>query len=171
MLGLLMKHEFARFLVVGTICALVNLVGGLSYQWLLEGTPYWVGASVTFGFTLGTIASYVLNKYVTFQVTDEKTWPEFVRFILVSIVSNVLSGVVADSILFPILAHVPWVSEQSHRIASIAHVLTIGIMILPNYFMIKYIAFARRTPKDNSQGADNVPSDDSSSETLVSSVS
>ena len=141
MLGRVVNHEFARFLVVGTVCALVNLLSGWCYQRILEGTPYWVGASVTFGFFMGTLASYVLNKFVTFRVNDERTWPEIVRFALVSIVSNLIGGLLAEG-LFQGLSLLPSVFEPA-RVASIAHILSIGMMVIPNYLAIKYIAFAR----------------------------
>jgi hypothetical protein len=62
--------------------------------------------------------------------------------VLIGIVSIVLSTLVAH-LVFQGLVAMPSLATSAGRTESIAHVLTIGLMAIFNYFAIKYIAFAK----------------------------
>jgi len=142
-----MKHEFARFLVVGTVAAMANLLSAWCYRQLLETTLFCFEASVAVGFSVGTVISFVLNKFFTFRANDGKTWIQAVRFGLMSIVSVVLSAAVAH-LLFQVLHFlVVATGTPGDRglVEAAAHVLTIGVMMVLNYLMMKHFAFRRRS--------------------------
>ena len=94
-----MKCEFSRFLLVGGVAALANLLCAWCYRRLLEGTFCCFEISVALGFSLGTAISFVLNKYFTFRRHDGNTWVQLVEFILVSLLSIGLSTIVAHLLL------------------------------------------------------------------------
>ena len=141
-LAWVMKFEFSRFLLAGGISALVNLVGAWCYRWLLEDTFFYFEISVALGFSLGTAISFVLNKYVTFRAHDANTSAQLAKFILVALVSIGLSTVVAHFLLQGMML-LPGGLADTQRLESIAHLLTVGVMTIFNYFAIKYVAFAR----------------------------
>jgi putative flippase GtrA len=71
--GLLMRYEFGRFLIIGTLAALANLLSAWCYRQLFQNTRYYFEASMALGFALGTVISFLLNKFITFQAKDGKT--------------------------------------------------------------------------------------------------
>jgi putative flippase GtrA len=137
----LMKYEFGRFLVVGGTAAAANLASAWCYRRLFENTPCYFEVSVSLGFSLGTVISFVLNKFVTFRAHEGNTWVQLFRFLLISIVSIALSTLVAHLILQGLL--VLFTVGDTRLVESVAHVLTVGIMTVFNFAAMKYIAFAK----------------------------
>lgn len=142
-LGLVMRYEFVRFLLVGGFAALVNLLCAFCYRKVFQGTRYHFEVSVALGFSAGTVISFVLNKFITFRAKDGKTWCQLVRFLLVSMASIAVSTVVAHFV-FQALMALSGNTNNSGRVESTAHIFTIGIMTLFNYLAIKHIAFPRK---------------------------
>ena len=141
-LAWVMKHEFPRFLVSGGIAALANLLSAWCYRRLLEDTLFYFEISVALGFSVGTVISFVLNRFFTFRATAGKAWAQLLRFLLVAAASIALSTVVAH-LLFRGMLLFPAGLAHTRLVESIAHVVTVGVMTVFNYFVIKYVAFAR----------------------------
>jgi putative flippase GtrA len=141
-LAWVMKHEFLRFLVSGGIAALVNFLSAWCYRRLLKGTLLYFEISVALGYSVGTVISFVLNKFLTFRATTGRTWAQFLRFLLVAAASIGITMVVARLVLWGILLFQDGMADRQ-LVESIAHVVTIGVMTVFNYFVIKYVAFAR----------------------------
>lgn len=139
---LVMRYEFGRFLVVGAIAALGNLLSAWGYRILFDGAPFCFEASVALGFSVGTVMSFLLNKIFTFRAHDGKTWLQALRFLLVGMVSVVISTVVAHVIFMGCMV-LPKIAGNTRRVESMAHLLTIGVMAIFNYFAIKHVAFAK----------------------------
>ena len=79
----------SRFIFVG----IINTIVGYSFYcfFLRAGLPYYIsyiGATI-----IGVINSYVLNKYITFR-QPQKSYLEVVRFVLVYLISIMLSYVI-----------------------------------------------------------------------------
>jgi putative flippase GtrA len=138
-----MQYEFARFLVVGTTASLANLISAWVYRWFLDGTPYFFEVSIVLGFSVGTVISFVLNKYVTFRATQGDTWPQFVRFMLVTGIYIVMSTFVAHYLLAG-LSRLPWLSSHPDFTESTAHALTIIVMMMASYYLMKHFAFRKK---------------------------
>jgi putative flippase GtrA len=134
------KCEFVRFLVAGGIAASANLAGAGGYRLLLHATPGCFEASVAFGFSLGTLLSFVLNKFVTFRANSGNTWAQLGLFLLISVVSIAMSTLVAH-LLFRCLTACPGLASNPHLAEALAHALTIGVMVVVNYAMMRHIAF------------------------------
>ena len=139
-----MHYEFSRFLVVGTTASLANLASAWVYRQACDGTWHYFEASVALGFSVGTVISFVLNKFVTFRATQGDTWPQFVRFMIISGISILLSIAVAHC-LYVALSLLPWMAARPDIMESAAHVLTIGVIMVANYFMMKYFAFRKKS--------------------------
>jgi len=143
LLGLAWKYEFVRFLVAGGIAASANLAGAWCYRMLLHATPYYFEASVAFGFSLGTVLSFLLNKFVTFRAKAGNTWAQLGLFLVISVVSIAVSTLVAH-LLFGCLTAFASLARNLRLTEALAHTLTIGVMIIVNYWMMRYIAFRSR---------------------------
>jgi len=141
-LGLVMRYEFGRFLIVGAIAALGNLLSAWSYRILFDRAPFYFEASVALGFSVGTVASFLLNKSFTFQMNDGKTWGQALRFLLISMVSVAISTIVAHVILTSCMA-LPKIAGNIRHVELSAHILTIGVMAIFNYFALKLIVFRK----------------------------
>jgi putative flippase GtrA len=131
---------------------LANLIVAWGYREALDGTWRYFDVSIVLGFSAGTVISFVLNKLVTFRATDGDTWPQFIRFMLVTGVYIVMSTIVANLLLAG-LKHLPWTSDHKDLTESFAHALTIIVMMMVSYFLMKHFAF--RKTSDASVAADS----------------
>lgn len=141
-LDFVMRYEFARFLAVGAVAALANLLSAWCYRLVLRNTASYFEVSVALGFSVGTVVSFLLNKFFTFRAYQGKTWAQALRFALIATVLVALSTAGAHLILQGLVA-LPGMAENMHRDESLAHIATIGAMTVFNYFVIKYVAFTK----------------------------
>jgi len=139
---LIVRYEFGRFLIVGVVAALGNLLSAWGYRVLFDSTRFSFEASVALGFSVGTVVSFLLNKTFTFQAHDGKTWRQALRFGLIGMVSVALSTVVAHVIFLGCMV-LPKIAGYTRRVEVMAHMVTIGFMAVFNYFAIKHVAFAK----------------------------
>jgi putative flippase GtrA len=110
---------------------------------LLHATPYSFEAGVAFGFSLGTVLSFLLNKFVTFRANAGNTWAQLGLFLSISAVSIALSTLVAH-LLFRCLTACPSLADNLRWAEALAHALTIGVMVVVNYLMMRHIVFRSR---------------------------
>lgn len=142
LVGLVLRYEFVRFLVSGAIAALLNLLIAWGYRQMFHGTVCYFEASVVLGFSIGTGVSFVLNKFFTFRARETKVLHQVMRFTLIALVSIAISTIVAHLILSGLIL-LPGMATNAHRCESLAHIATIGVMTVFNYFAIKHLAFLR----------------------------
>lgn len=129
--------QVARFLASGGIAAALNLgVGIILRRW---GMTY--GASIVTGFIVGTIASFGLNRNFTFRAYAGKKSTQFARFVLIAIVGigfAYIVGLLVRAVL--LLGGLP---PAGRLAADAAHIITIGIMTLYSFFLMKHFAFRK----------------------------
>ena len=78
MLNKLFDKTFLKFIAVGVVNTIVGTaVMFFCYNWLHFN--YWVSSASNY--VVGSIVSYFLNKYFTFQ-NKEKSWKQLVKFAL-----------------------------------------------------------------------------------------
>lgn len=138
----LLDRQFGVFLVVGCACAAVNFGAGAAIRSVSSGNAAYA-ASVAVGFTAGAVASFVLNRRYTFHVDRAPIGPQALRFTLLSFAAVVLSAVVAEALLAALQALCGG-GVGAARLAGMAHVGTIGVMTIFNFFAMKF--FALRAP-------------------------
>jgi putative flippase GtrA len=136
------SKQFLVFLLVGGTAALVNFSSGALVRLYRTSYSAYV-ASVTLGFMLGTMVSFVLNRRFTFRASDEAVAPQAFRFVVVALGSVVVSVVVASVVL--------WAWELAGSIAltraeveSLGHVSAIGVCTVYNFLAMKFFAFRSR---------------------------
>ncbi len=136
------SKQFLVFLLVGGTAALVNFFSGALVRLYWTSYSAYV-ASVTLGFILGTIVSFILNRRFTFRASDEAVAPQAFRFIVVAIGAVFVSVAVASVIL--------WGWELTGRVVvtraqveTLGHVGAIGVSTVYNFVAMKFFAFRRR---------------------------
>lgn len=136
------SKQFLVFLLVGGTAACVNFFSGALVR------LYWTSysaylASVTLGFVLGTIVSFILNRRFTFRASDEAVAPQALRFVVVALGAVLLSIAVASIVL--------WAWEFAGRVIvtraqveTLGHLSAIGVSTVYNFVAMKFFAFRRR---------------------------
>lgn len=139
------------FLVVGGACAAVNFGTGAVIRSIWDGRIAYA-SSVAVGFTAGAALSFVLNRRYTFRVDRAPVGPQALRFTILSFAAVVLSAAVAETVLAALqLVASPQVAAV--RLAGIAHVVTIGMMTIFNFFAMKFFALRETEPQPDGVAA------------------
>jgi len=133
--------QFVVFLLVGGTAALVNFFSGALVR--LYWTSYAAyAASVTIGFLLGTVVSFVLNRRFTFRASEGAVGGQAFRFLVAALGSVVVSLAVASVVL--------WAWELTGRavvtraqVESLGHISAIGVSTVYNFLAMKFFAFRR----------------------------
>jgi len=134
-----MKHKFfdktmLKFLFVGIINTLVGC-GIMFLLYNLAGCSYWVSSAANY--VVGSIVSFLLNKYFTFQ-RKEWSWQQVGRFILNVAVCYFLAYGAAKPLVLYILSGQPVAVQEN--IAMLAGMcLYTGL----NYFGQRFFAFQK----------------------------
>lgn len=123
-----------KFIIVGCI----NTVFGtaimfLAYNWL--HLSYWVSSGANYFF--GSILSYFLNKYFTFD-SKEKSWAEVGRFVV-----NILACyLLAYGLAKPLVGYL--LSDFAINIReNVAMLVGMGLFVVLNYLGQRFFAFKK----------------------------
>lgn len=127
--------QFLKFLIAGSIAALVNFFSRFFFDVFLTYVT-----SVIFAYLLGSIVSFILNKYFIFKVNDEKTSIQLFKFSILAVGAILLASIVVYLLmelyrLFPVSI----VSEKTTE--SLAHILSIGVTTIYNFLAMKFFSF------------------------------
>lgn len=127
---------FLKFLMVGVI----NTIVGTTVMFSLFNVfhvSYW-GASAA-NYIVGSIVSYLLNKYITFQ-QREHSWRSIVRFVVNITVCYVVAYGLAKPLVYQLLARMNPVVKDN-----LALVTGMGLFTVLNYVGQRYWAFKAPT--------------------------
>lgn len=137
-MGKIIDKTTIKFILVG----IVNTIVGTSVMFLsynLLGLSYWISSGANY--IIGSIVSYILNKYFTFQ-NKEKSFKIIVKFV-VNIASCYL---IAYGVAKPF---VRWIlKDYSVKMQDNgAMFIGMGLFIVLNYFGQRYFAFRKTESK------------------------
>lgn len=142
--NMLFSKQILRFLISGGIAALVNFCSRFFFQLFFTYT-----LSIALSFSLGSVISFLLNKNFTFRSYDEKTAVQLVKFMLATVFGVILATFIVfiQITLFGFLG-ITFITEKEMEL--IVHIITIGIITIYSYLVMKYFAFKRfsRTEKE-----------------------
>ena len=128
----LLDKTFLKFIVVGCINTLVGTaVMFLSYNWI--GLGYWMSSALNY--IVGSIVSYFLNKYYTFQ-NKEKSIKIVIKFIINITICYVIAYGLAKPFVSYILSSSPKVIQEN-----IAMFVGMGLFVILNYFGQRFTVF------------------------------
>lgn len=123
-----------RFLLVGVINTIIG-TGTMFLAYNLLGLSYWFSSASNY--IIGSIVSYVLNKYFTFQ-NKEKSLKIVLKFILNIACCYLIAYGVAKPLVRTML-HDYSVSIQENG----AMLVGMGLFVVLNYFGQRYFAFKK----------------------------
>ena len=133
--------EFLRFLAMGSIAAAANFGTGFAFRRHAGTFAYSYEISIMVGFAIGTLVSFVVNKFVTFGVHDQGAHLQFIKFLMIAVLSVLLSGIVGWAMLAA-LSLMPFLSGIA-SLPTLGHIGTIGVMTMFNFPMMKWVAFRK----------------------------
>lgn len=131
---------FLKFVLVGVINTLVGTaVMFLCYNAL--HCNYWFSSATNY--VIGSIVSYFLNKYFTFQ-NKERSWKIVVKFII----NITVCYLIAYGVAKPLVAHL--LSGQSVTIQENGAMLVgMVLFVILNYAGQRFFAFKKTTTEDD----------------------
>lgn len=139
MIRKLLDKTFLKFVLVGIVNTLVgSAIMFLCYN--LLRCSYWFSSAMNY--VVGSIVSYFLNKYFTFQ-NKERNWRIVVKFII----NICICYLIAYGGAKPLVAHL--LIEQPVAIQeNVAMLIGMVLFVILNYFGQKFFAF-RTTAADH----------------------
>lgn len=134
MLNKLFDKTFLKFIAVGVINTIVGTAVMFScYNWLHFN--YWVSSASNY--VVGSIVSYFLNKYFTFQNRD-RSWKIVMKFIVNITICYLVAYGIAKPLVAQILSKAPK-SIQENGAMLVGMCLFVGL----NYLGQRFFAFKK----------------------------
>lgn len=124
----------ARFILVGIINTLIGTAVMFSFYNLFH-MSYWVSSAANY--IVGSIVSYFLNKYYTFE-NKERNWKIVAKFIINIAVCYLLAYGIAKPLTANLLSSMP-VKVQENG----AMLVGMGLFVILNYTGQRYFAFKK----------------------------
>ena len=123
-----------RFVLVGIINTLVGTAVMFSIYNIFHFS-YWVSSAANY--IVGSVVSYFLNKYYTFE-NKERNWRIVVRFIINISVCYLLAYGIAKPLVAKLLSSMPVTVQENG-----AMVVGMGLFVVLNYTGQRYFAFKK----------------------------
>lgn len=121
-----------KFLLVGIFNTLVGC-GTMFLLYNLAHCSYWFSSAANY--VIGSIISFFLNKYFTFQ-NHEKSWEQVAKFVI----NVAICYIIAYGVAKPVVMHL--LSGRSVRLQeNMAMLVGMGLYTLLNYFGQRFFAF------------------------------
>ncbi|MCI8360475.1 MAG: GtrA family protein [Clostridiales bacterium] len=124
-----------KFILVGVVNTLVG-TGVMFLLYNVFHTGYWIASASNY--VVGSIVSYLLNKYFTFQ-HKERSWQVVVKFILnITLCYLIAYGLAKPAVRFIFQSFSHSVQENLAMLAGM------GLFIILNYFGQRFLVFRKR---------------------------
>ena len=131
---MLFDKTFIRFIIVGVI----NTVFGTTIMFVFYNVfhlNYWISSASNYFF--GSILSFFLNKYYTFQY-KERDWASVIKFIITIVVCYFIAYGIAK----PLMRHLLKATTQNIQ-ENVAMLVGLVLFTLLNYFGQRFFAFKK----------------------------
>ncbi len=139
----MISRQFAAFVVVGGVAALVNIVSRLIISQVMT-----YEAAIVAAYLCGMVTAFFLNRMFVFRAASRREASrQFARFTLVNIAALAqvwVVGVGLDRFVLPAVGF-------NWHVETVAHVIAVASPILTSYLAHKYFSFAETAP-DGSKG-------------------
>ena len=145
MIKKLLDVTFLKFILVG----LINTLVGTAVMFLLYNLlhcSYWISSASNY--VVGSIVSYFLNKYFTFQ-NKKKDWKIVVRFIINISICYLLAYGIAKPLVRALLSNATQTIQENG-----AMVVGMGLFVILNYIGQRFFAFKKTddAPEEGPEG-------------------
>lgn len=134
MIKRLIDKTFLKFILVGCVNTLIGTsVMFVSYN--IIGLGYWISSALNY--IIGSIVSYFLNKYYTFQNND-KSIKVVLRFIVNISICYFIAYGIAKPLVITLLA-----TSQKGIQENVAMIVGMGLYVILNYFGQRFFTFKK----------------------------
>ena len=130
-----MLYQIIKFIMVGFGNTIIGMAAIFIF-YNLCGFGYWLASGLGFG--VGSIWSYFLNKYFTFQ-NKEKSLKLVVKFIINITVCYAVAYGVAKPLTIKILSGMAPVIQDN-----VAMLVGMGLFVILNYFGQRFLIFNKK---------------------------
>lgn len=140
----LIDKSLPKFLLVG----IVNTIVGTAVMfglYNLAGCDYWISSAANY--IVGSIVSYFLNKYFTFQ-NYEKSWKQVGKFVLNITICYLLAYGLAKPAVLWIFSGLSTSLKEN-----IAMLAGMGLFVIFNYLGQRFFAFRESTDRQSTKNA------------------
>lgn len=124
-----------KFLIVGVINTLVG-TGVMFILYNVFHTGYWISSACNY--IVGSIVSYCLNKYFTFQ-SKKKSWKEVLYFVI----NITVCYAIAYGIAKPFVYYIFYQSTNAVR-DNVAMLTGMCLFVVLNYFGQRFVVFRNK---------------------------
>ena len=85
---LILREEKYKQIITFAVIGLINTLVDIAVSFILNGFfgVYYVICQIS-GYSAGTLNSFFLNRFFTFKAKDSKSLPQFIKFVLLNLVS------------------------------------------------------------------------------------
>ena len=128
------KKEFAQFLLVGGVSALVNFVARIFINRVVS-----FGVAVVLAYVVGMITAFVLAKFCVFERSGRHHLHELRDFTIV----NLFAVAQVWGISVGLAEHVFPAIDYTFYAPEVAHLIGLGVPAVTSYFGHKYFSFRK----------------------------
>jgi putative flippase GtrA len=127
------RYQLARFLVMGGVAAVVNILSRIALNFIMS-----YEAAIVVAYVCGMTTAYVLNKLFVFAPTGRAVHYEYFRFTIVNVVALAQVWIVSVGLAFYIFQGMgfKWHAE------TVAHIVGVVIPTFASYLGHRYFSFA-----------------------------
>jgi putative flippase GtrA len=128
------RTEFAQFLLVGGVAALVNFLARIVINQFVS-----FAVAVVLAYIVGMLTAFVLSKLYVFEKSGRHHWHELRDFTLVNLIAVVQVwgiSVGLEGYVFPAIGYQFYAPE-------VAHLIGLSVPTLTSYFGHKHFSFRK----------------------------
>jgi putative flippase GtrA len=127
------RTQFVRFLVVGGIAALVNILSRIALNYIMS---YQV--AIVIAYVGGMTTAYVLNKLFVFSPSGRAMHDEYIRFAIINLLAVTQVWIVSVGLAFYVF---PFIGFEWHT-ETLAHIIGVMVPTITSYLGHRYFSFA-----------------------------
>lgn len=127
------RAQFARFLVVGGIAALVNILSRIALNYVMS-----YEVAIVVAYLCGMTTAYVLNKLFVFSPSGRAVHDEYLRFTIVNLLAVAQVWIVSVGLAFYVF---PFLGFTWHA-KTVAHIIGVVVPTITSYFGHRHFSFA-----------------------------
>jgi putative flippase GtrA len=127
------RERFMRFLAVGVVAALVNILSRVALNYVMS-----YEVAIVLAYVCGMTTAYVLNKLFVFSPSGRAVHDEYIRFAIINLFAVAQVWIVSVGLAFYIFPSIgfDWHAE------TVAHIIGVMVPAVTSYFGHRHFSFA-----------------------------
>jgi putative flippase GtrA len=127
------RAQFVRFLAVGVVAALVNILSRIALNYVMS-----YEVAIVVAYVCGMTTAYVLNKLFVFSPSGRAVHDEYIRFTIINLFALAQVWIVSVGLAFYVFPSIgfDWHAE------TVAHIIGVMVPAVTSYFGHRHFSFA-----------------------------